>query len=397
MRLYTIALIFLLLTVVLPDLFFFLKLKKHKVNKWIQVLNLLPTVFFVGAFLTLKFSGRSFNDPDMLHIFIWINFAFMVIYIPKLVYVIFHFLNYLLNLMLKEKIYLLRYAGALVAMFVVLLMAHGAMVNPMTVQLREVVLEIDELPEAFDGYRIVQISDTHLGSWGGNARYLKPAIDQVNKLDADILVFTGDIVNNYAEELDGWQEHFLQMRAKEGKYAIMGNHDYGDYSDWKDDAAKEANLLAIEQGIADFGFRLLLNEKVDLIRDSSVIELLGVENWGKPPFPKYGNLSETLEECDSSRLKILLSHDPSHWRAEVLEHEQIFLMLAGHTHAAQIAFNMYGKLRSPSSWVYDEWDGLYEEGKQFLFINRGLGFTGIPVRIGAARPEVTLIILKKKA
>jgi hypothetical protein len=301
------------------------------------------------------------------------------------------------NLFLKEKIYLIRYAGVLTGMFIILLMCHGAFVNPKNVEVKTVQIEVADLPVAFDGYRIVQISDIHLGSWGQNISYLKPAIDSINNQHADLIVFTGDMVNNFSQEMEGWQPYFKQLKARDGKYAILGNHDYGDYSDWKRPQDKQTNFDSITQNIRNFGFTLLLNENVRLQRDSASIGLVGVENWGKPPFPKYGNLEKALINSDSSSLKILLSHDPSHWKREVVNYPQIFLTLSGHTHSAQIAFNMYGKLRSPSSLVYDEWEGLYIKGNQYLYVNRGLGFIGIPVRIGVARPEVTVIELKTKS
>lgn len=396
MRLYTFVLIILVMIVLIPDIFFYLKLKKHKVNIFIHILNFLPTIFFLSAFLYMKFSGTEIQDAEKFHIFMWINFIFILIYIPKLFYLIFHFLNFLINLFLKQKFYLLRIAGALVAMFTVVMLMHGAFVNPKNIDLRKVEIEVKNLPVAFEGYKIVQISDIHLGSWGKNHSYLKPAVKIINNESADLLVFTGDLVNNFSAEMEGWDSLFIQMQAKDGKYAILGNHDYGDYSTWKKVSQKAENLRNIKQNIQNFGFTLLTNQFVSLKRDSSEIELLGVENWGKPPFPKYGNLKKTLSGSKDNVLKILLSHDPSHWRGEVLGQKNIFLTLSGHTHAAQMAFNMYGKLRSPSSLIYDEWDGLYQEDNQFLYINRGLGFIGIPVRLGVARPEVTSITLKRK-
>jgi uncharacterized protein len=397
MRLYTFVFIILILTVILPDLFFFLKLKKYKAKAIFHVLNFLPSAFFLTVLLIMKFSDSSEHNSGTLHFFLWMNFAFMLMYIPKLVYIIFQFLNFLVNLFLKEKIYLIRYAGVLTGMFIILLMFHGAFVNPKNIQVKTVQLEVADLPVAFDGYKIIQISDIHLGSWGKNFNYLKPAIDSINNQQADLIVFTGDMVNNFSQEMEGWQPYFKQLKAKDGKYAILGNHDYGDYSDWKRPQDKQTNFDSITQNIRNFGFELLLNENVRLQRDSASIGLVGVENWGKPPFPKYGNLEEALIKSDSSSLKILLSHDPSHWKREVVNYPQIFLTLSGHTHSAQIAFNMYGKLRSPSSLVYDEWEGLYTEGNQYLYVNRGLGFIGIPVRIGASRPEVTVIELKIKS
>lgn len=394
MKLYTIVVIIISLFILLPDIFFFLKLKKHHAKVFLQVINFLPTVFFITAFMVMKFKGRSLHDPDQLNTFMWILFSFILIYIPKFVYLVFHFLNYIVNLFLKDKIYLIRYAGVLVAMFLIIVIAHGAFVNAKNVETKNVEIKVKDLPAAFNGYKIVQISDIHLGSWGRNHSYLTPAIKAINDQDADLLIFSGDMVNNLSAEMDGWKEDFLQMKVKDGKYAVLGNHDYGDYTDWKTDEKKQENLNQIEQNIRSFGFRLLQNETIELRRDSSRIELSGVENWGKDPFPKYGDLDKALAQSNDSLLKILISHDPSHWRAEVLGKHRIFLTLSGHTHAAQMAFNMYGKLVSPSSLIYKEWNGLYQEGDQYLYINKGLGFIGLPVRLGVARPEVTVITLK---
>ena len=397
MRLYTFAFLLLILVVLLPDIFFFIKLKKHQAKFILHVLNFLPSVFFLSVFLFMKVADSSQYHAGTFQIFIWINYIFILIYIPKLVYLIFHFLNFLINLFLKEKIYLIRYAGVLMGMFIILLLFHGAFVNPKNIELKTVQLKIPGLPAAFDGYKIIQLSDIHLGSWGKSFGYLTPAIEKINSQHADLIVFTGDMINNYSEEMEGWQPYFAQLKAKDGKYAILGNHDYGDYSDWKSPEAKQFNLNNTKQNIRNFGFTLLLNESVSLKRDSSSIDLVGVENWGKAPFPKYGNLKHALAYTDSLTLKILLSHDPSHWKAEIIHYKQIFLTLSGHTHAAQMAFNLYGKLRSPSILMYKEWNGLYREGSQYLYVNKGLGFIGIPVRLGVARPEITLFELKTKS
>ena len=204
------------------------------------------------------------------------------------------------------------------------------------------------------------------------------------------------MVNNCYTEMQGWENLFHKFKSKNGKYAVLGNHDYGDYVKWESESKKQENIHLIKKGIQDFGFQLLCNESVKIFKDSSYIELIGVENWGKPPFPQYGDLELAIQNTDSSSLKILLSHDPSHWKSEVLDKKDIFLTLSGHTHAGQMSFNMYGKRRSPSAWLYNEWNGLYQSNNQYLYVNRGLGYIGAPIRLGAARPEVTSIILHKK-
>lgn len=393
MRMYTFVLIILILAVVLPDLFFFIKLRKRHAKWFLHVLNFIPTIFFIVVFLLMKFSGKEVHDPDIFHVFMWFNFVFMLIYIPKIHYLTFHFLNFLLNLFLKKKTYIIRYFGIASGLFIAGLMLHGAFINTTNFEVKTVNLKVKDLPVLFEGFRIVQLSDIHLGSWGKNHSYLEPAIQIINDQNADILIFSGDMVNNFKEETEGWSPLFRKMRAKSGKYAILGNHDYGDYSNWKNPEDKIANLNALKDNIKTFGFDLLLNETKILKQGGDSIEIMGVENWGKPPFPKYGNLIKALENSNDSLLKILISHDPSHWRAEVTGREKIFLTLSGHTHAAQLAFRFGEKLYSPSSWMYPEWDGLYQEKNQYLYINKGLGFIGIPLRIGAARPEITVLIL----
>ncbi len=396
MKFYMLTLIAFLSIIILPDLFLYFKLKKRKVKPLVYILNFVPTLFFITLFIFIRLAGKNEILIDKMYLFIWLNFTFLIIYLPKLLYVIFYFLNYLINLLLKEKTNLIRYAGVLVAMVVVMILLHGAFINPLNIESKNIDIEIENLPAEFEGYKIIQISDIHLGSWGKRTKYLETAIYAINKQDADILVFTGDIVNNSHKEMEGWQEYFLQFETKEGKYAILGNHDYGDYTEWNSEADKLENLNLIKQNIQDFGFQLLCNESVKLQKDSSFIELVGVENWGKPPFPQYGDLDLALQATDSNSIKILLTHDPSHWDAEVLGRKDIVLSLSGHTHAAQMSFNMYGKYLSPSAWIYKEWDGLYKSDNQYLYVNRGLGYIGVPVRLGAARPEVTVITLRNK-
>lgn len=395
MRMYTLALIMLILVVILPDIFIYFKLKKSRFKLTWRILNFIPATFFIGSFIFLKISGRQIHDPGVFYFLIWVNFLFSVIYIPKILYLIFHFINFIFNIFLPRRTYCFRWVGAIAAISVILFMLHGAFINIRNFELKQIEIEVQNLPEGFDGFKIIQISDIHLGGWDQQHGYMTPAIDIINRQKADIIIFSGDMVNNFHQEMDGWQPYFNQLEAKNGKYAVLGNHDYGDYVDWKNTTERVANLNKIKQNIELFGFNLLLNENTQLKSKGDSILLVGVENWGKPPFPKYGNLSKALQNTNNEQLKLLISHDPSHWRAEITGKKDIFLMLAGHTHAAQTAFKIGGKMYSPSYWIYKEWDGLYQEGDQFLYINRGLGFIGFPMRMGAAKPEITLITLKK--
>jgi predicted MPP superfamily phosphohydrolase len=254
-------------------------------------------------------------------------------------------------------------------------------------------LLFENLPEHFDGLRIVQISDLHLGSFNRRYHILQRAFEKINQLDADYILFTGDLVNNFAWELDGWEAMFQELQAKRGKFAILGNHDYGDYSEWPSDEAKQENLDSIKTFFETTAFRLLLNEcYLDQIGEDK-IALIGIENWGNPPFQQYGDLQKAMRPASFASFKILLSHDPTHWVEEVIGKTDIDLTLSGHTHGMQAGIRFKSKQWSPAKIKYKHWAGLYREGAQYLYVNRGLGWMGFPGRIGM-RPEITLIRLK---
>ncbi len=252
----------------------------------------------------------------------------------------------------------------------------------------------NHLPENFEGLRIVHISDLHLGSFNYRYRLLERAVAIINQLDADLILFTGDLVNNFAWETNGWDTVLKKLSAKKGKFAVLGNHDYGDYSHWNSEEAKKENFEAIKSFFARIGFTLLLNEAETIAAKDQHLAILGVENWGLPPFRQNGDLLEAMREVKSIPFKILLSHDPSHWDAEVAGHTDIALTLSGHTHGMQAGINFMGKQWSPIKYKYKRWAGLYQRGNQYLYVTRGLGWLGFPGRMGM-RPEITLIEVKK--
>ena len=256
-------------------------------------------------------------------------------------------------------------------------------------------IQFDNLPDSFSGLRIVQLSDIHIGSFFDNHEEVKAAINKVNELKPDYIFFTGDMVNNYAWELDGWEEIFGSLKAQYGKYSILGNHDYADYVKWDNEADKLKNLEDLKQRHAKMGFELLLNESVKLEKDGEFIELLGLENWGKGRFAKYGDLVETMKHTAPESFKILMSHDPSHWDEQVLEKTSINLTLAGHTHGMQYGVKIGSFQFSPVQFRYPRWAGIYTEGKQHLYVNRGFGYIGFAGRVGIS-PEITLLELRKK-
>lgn len=255
-------------------------------------------------------------------------------------------------------------------------------------------LSFPNLPQAFDGIKILQISDFHIGSFEGNPEMVEKAIELVNSQNADYILFTGDLVNNIAPEVDEFIPILRKLKSRYGMFSILGNHDYGEYFQWTSKEQLQKNMEDLYNHHKNIGFRLLRNEAVKLQKDGEEIALIGVENWGLPPFPQYGDLQKSLNPLKDSTFKILMSHDPSHWDAEVLNKTNIDLTLSGHTHGMQFAIRIPGWRWSPVKMKYPRWGGLYTEGKQHLYVNIGIGYIAFPGRVGTP-PEITVIELKK--
>ena len=257
-------------------------------------------------------------------------------------------------------------------------------------------LYFDNLPKAFDGYRITQISDIHCGSFD-NYEKIRYGVELINSQKSDVILFTGDLVNNLANEVHNWKSLFATLQAPDGVFSIMGNHDYGDYSSWETPEAKQQNLEHLFQLQKQMGWQLLLNEHCYLERDGEKIALIGVENWGHGRFSKYGDLNKAMEGVNTEDFKILMSHDPTHWQEVVLpENKDIQLTLSGHTHGLQCGIDIPGWLTwIPSQSIYKYWGGMYEEGGKYLNVNRGFGYHAFPGRLGVW-PEITVIELKTK-
>ena len=255
-------------------------------------------------------------------------------------------------------------------------------------------LTFKDLPEAFDGFTITQISDIHSGSFT-NKEKIQYGVDLINKQKSDIMLFTGDIVNNKADEMDNWIAVFDKLEAKEGKYSILGNHDYGDYMDWDNPQDKIDNFQKVKDIHQKIGFDLLLDEHRYLEKDGQKIALLGVENWGKG-FNQAGDLKRAAIGVEKEDFKILMSHDPSHWEEKVKKDPFNYqLTLSGHTHGLQMGIEIPGWFKwSPSKYAYKQWAGLYKEADRVINVNRGFGYHAFPGRVGIW-PEITVIELKK--
>ncbi len=282
---------------------------------------------------------------------------------------------------------------------------YGAVRGVFRYKTHTVKLNFPNLPEAFDGLKIVQISDIHTGSFADDTSHLNTAFDKVMELKPDIIFFTGDLINDSVRETDGYMQVYQKLKAPMGVYAILGNHDYGDYLEWPDAEAKKKNLDDLKLVHKEAGWRLMLNEHIALKKGDQEIALIGIENWGaNMHFTKYGKMDVAYKGAEKYPFKILLSHDPSHWGKQVkAEYPDVDITLSGHTHGFQFGVEIPGFIKwSPVQWIYPQWAGLYKHGKQFLYVNRGLGCVGREkVSIYKGRvgiwPEITLIELKKGA
>lgn len=285
------------------------------------------------------------------------------------------------------------YLGILLVLIVVIAFIYGIIKGKYAYRIIKHTLSFDDLPEAFDGFKLVQISDVHAGSLN-NPKAVQKGIDMINCQQADLFVFTGDLVNNKAEEIKPYINHFSQIKAPFGQFSVLGNHDYGDYVAWPSETAKRDNLLQLKSYHAEIGFRLLLDEHIALQKDGQKIILVGVENWGKG-FGERGDLEKALKGTTKDEFKLLLSHDPSHWEAQVKNHpSKIHLTLAGHTHGMQFGIEAFGLKWSPVQFRYKHWAGVKKENNRILNVNRGFGFIGFSGRVGIW-PEITVIELRK--
>ena len=369
---------------------------------WLKsILEFIPSTFFtrlikylfwffttglIVAILTLKLR-MGYLDAERRQRFISSMYGLTVSsFIPKIIFVVvissLYYSNYIFS---EDKSILWVPIAGLVAGFLPFFVIIYAIFKGVY---RFKVYKVKIKNEALRGLRVVQISDLHLGSFRSQYNVFGRAVKMINNLEPDFIFFTGDLVNNYSWELSGWMETFKDLKAKKGKFSILGNHDYGDYSTWESEEEKQRNFETIKGFHSDIGFKLLLNESETFVVNGNEIAIVGVENWGKPPFKQYGDLEEALGTVEKIETRILLSHDPSHWREEVVGDSNIFLTLSGHTHGMQAGVTFGGKQWSPIKYKYREWAGLYREGDQFLYVNRGLGWMGFPGRFGM-RPEIT--------
>ena len=282
-----------------------------------------------------------------------------------------------------------------VAALVFGVMWWGAIVTPGKIEVKEVELAFDRLPDAFDGYRIVQWSDAHLGTYNGRTAIVERQIQTINNLHPDMICFTGDLVSRKTDEALPYRDLLAQLHAPDDVFSVLGNHDYDNYVNWKNESDKLADRKALCDLQEKAGWRLLNDDYAIIRRGDQQIVLIGTENFGDHPFEKRGNLAKAYSGLNDGNFKIELQHNPYAWRANTLTNSNIDLMLAGHTHAWQIMLTLGNWRWSPACLRYPEWGGAYNEGNRWLYVNIGTGMVGPPMRIGAT-PEITIITLRKK-
>ena len=378
------TLVLLTLLFLIPDWYIYkvhvAPLKRRSANRLLWW----PTIALLVALVTFVIAHNALQDYFGIYLI-----AALCIAIPKVIFVLFSLILRGLKKLSGWNIPV----GAISSLPGIAVSAYilfGAVVGKEYYQVREVDFVSPDLPEAFNGYRVLQISDIHAGSWKGNPEALQKAIDLCLAQAPDLAVFTGDLVNSRADEINEFIPIFEQLKAKDGVFSIMGNHDYGTYVSWDSEAQRFASIDSLINRQNRMGWKMLNNAHQIIYRGNDSIALVGVENSGNPPFPDFAKLKESCEGTEGM-FKILLSHDPTHWRREVLPESDIQLMLAGHTHDMQIS--VFGF--SAASFIYPEHNGMYYEGKRGLYVNIGLGHVLFPMRLGAW-PEITVITLKKE-
>ncbi|MBX2898481.1 MAG: metallophosphoesterase [Cyclobacteriaceae bacterium] len=410
-RLMMLVLVFAVLLLV--DVYFFqavLAISKNWSPTWRQVVRVgfwVPTAVSFAALL-----WRQLADPYAINANVrnWIITGVFATYFSKLIGIIFLLIDDIQRLvrwvaaLFQKKAALpgtpitrsqfLTQAAVVASAVPFGAMVYGIVSGAHDYRVRKVTVKLPNLPHAFDGIRLAQLSDIHSGSFF-NKTAVKGGVEMVLKEKPDLIFFTGDLVNNESAEVKEYISVFDKLRAPLGVFSVTGNHDYGDYKSWSSQAAKQQNFKDLMEAHRLLGFDLLMNEHRFITQGGSKLAIIGIENWGAGRFSKYGNLEQAYAGTNEAAVKLLLSHDPSHWDAQVRPtYKDIDVAFAGHTHGFQFGVEVGNFKWSPSQYAYKQWAGLYTEGKQHLYVNRGFGYLGYPGRVSMP-PEITIMELKR--
>lgn len=429
MRLPLVMIIVTFVISILVDFYIWIDIRQGKSRNrwaWSNAYAIISIILWIFLGVTVALPRRGLDGG--MYAVMWMLTVYLSIYIPKIIYCIFSLLGRVPLIFRSKKRWLwLNHIGAGVAIIGFLAVWTGILYTRNHPQHINLTVNSNRLPDSFDGYRIIQISDLHLGTWGTDTTFINEFVTSINNMRPDLIVFTGDLVNQKADEVKAFEKILSKLEATDGVYSILGNHDYGDYVDWPSSDAKAKNLDNLKEFQKKMGWKMLNNEHTFIVKSKGArrdsIALIGVENWGEPPFAKYGDLNKAYpnekgRNLKDNNFKILLTHNPEHWVRDVRKKTNIDLSLAGHTHAMQMSLDAFGKRYSPAALRYKTWGGFYTENgigeiEDFgnpetrggiernlehpsLYVNIGAGEVAMPFRMGSSYPEITLITLKKK-
>lgn len=350
---------------------------------WINILYWVPTATLLSALIVGM--GGHYADTLMKVFF----FLALCVVLPKLIFAIISIAGKGIGTFVPSAFHVSNIVGIIVAGIALCTAVYGFTIGWKKLVIKEIPVSFKELPAGFNGYTIVQLSDLHIGTYISSPEVVEKLVTTVNSINPDVILFTGDLVNSSPKELDIFMDILSGLKAVDGVYSILGNHDYCEYRHYDSPDGQQKNLLELKKREHELGWHLLLNEHSIICRDGDSIAILGVENDGNPPFPAFADLSKASEGLPQGIFKVLMSHDPSHWRRKVLSETDVNLTLSGHTHAMQLKIGGF----SPSQWTYKEWGGVYTEGSRLLHVSTGTG-SNIPFRFGAW-PEIDVIRLIK--
>ncbi len=363
--------------------------KKHKVFRmilWIFGFILIPAMFFLYIW------PGDVRESKMYALYYLFNGILILDFISKIPLSLFYVFSFFYSEGYRRNV--VNNMGIVLSVCIAATISYGMLVGKNELVVKQVDLEFNNLPKTFDDYKIVQFSDIHLGSFIGSHKLLNKLNEQTDKINPDLIFFTGDLVNNFSFELSGYETVFSKINKNGNSYSILGNHDYGNYSRWNSEIEKEENFESLIRSHRIFGFDLLRNTHRVIHAGVDSIFLIGVENWGHPPFPQYARLDSAMQHIPDNAFEILLTHDPAHWESQIAGKENIELSLSGHTHGLQFGAITAGIPFSLSYFVRQNWGGLYRTGKNILYVNTGLGTVGIPWRIDMPA-ELTVLTLKR--
>jgi len=349
---------------------------------WLKITFWIPDILLVGSIAAGWFVGLEGK------LFALVLILILCLSLPKVIFTVFSLLGKIFAKHYKKVNYIIATVGLTISICITLFAVYGIFFGWKRTTVTKFEIADTQIPKAFDGYKVVQISDMHLGTFGNNTTFIEKVVEKINKLQPDMIVFTGDLVNSSSHEIKPYSAILTKLRAPDGVFSVMGNHDYGDYKFFPTPKARKADCQKLQQYEKSMGWQLLMNTNRIIRRGMDSIAILGVENNGEPPFPALANLSTTLKGLSSGCYKLLLSHDPSFWKDSVVTKTDIPLTLSGHTHALQMKIGSF----SPAKWIYSQWGGRYDQEDHTMLVNTGIGGSFL-FRIGAW-PEISLITLR---